>query len=207
MVGLRRTALAGYGLSAGHDAWRFTKRNSGTLLLFILACGAAYLPFKGARELTRGHNRGLAATLLRTFCAGLLTIFAGAILGFGLSFAIVLILGGTYEAALSFGTLLTTVVASVATLVGLVVGAFERPKRTRGFAISRANAKFMSEVGLRETGGTDITHYDSDGNALRFLEAHVDRLVFLAVGRRSRRAYINLDTDGRMLAYSGVVTV
>lgn len=32
-----------------------------------------------------------------------------------------------------------------------------------------------------------------------------DRLIFMAVGRRGRRAYIDLDGSGRMLCYSGIV--
>jgi len=46
---------------------------------------------------------------------------------------------------------------------------------------------------------------NSNNNKLRLLEENNDMLVFMAVGRRNRRAYINFDQDGRMIEYTGVV--
>lgn len=207
MIGFQKAALAGFGLSAGHDAWRITKRNSGMLLLLILAFGAAYLPFLGARGIVRGHERGLAGTLFKTVAANLFLILMGISLGFGLSFLAFSVLSAKTEIAFQLSASLSFAVGASAAMVGLATGIIERPTRLRRFTILRANAQFMAKIGLRETGGADITHYDAEGNALRFLEAHMDRLVFLAVGRRGRRAYVSLDTEGRMLAYSGVVNI
>ena len=66
-------------------------------------------------------------------------------------------------------------------------------------------ADFLLQNRIQETGDEDVTHIDSSNNKLRLLEENTDMLVFMAVGRRNRRAYINLDRDGRMIEYTGVV--
>src|SRR5690606_6569336 len=93
--------------------------------------------------------------------------------------------------------------AFVAT-IGLLVGLLQRPRRLKAIATARFNEQFLKENGFRETDGSDITHYDGAGQPLRLLEAHPERLVFMAVGRRGKRAFIDLDANGRMLQYSGI---
>jgi len=102
--------------------------------------------------------------------------------------------------ALLGGFMVTTIVAGIGFLVGLI----QRPKRLKAIAVSKANDRFLIANGFRETDGSDITHYDPSGQPLRFLEAHSDRLVFMAVGRRGKRAFIDLDHDGQMIGYSGI---
>ena len=106
---------------------------------------------------------------------------------------------------------------------GFLIGVLQRPGRKRQFAIDEENAillaqrkeeeraiaqenkTFLLQNEIQETGGEDVTHIDSNNNKLRLLEENNDMLVFMAVGRRNRRAYINFDQDGRMIEYTGVV--
>ncbi|NOV20310.1 hypothetical protein E5S70_30370 [Ensifer adhaerens] len=88
-------------------------------------------------------------------------------------------------------------------LVGILLGFFERPRRLRMLDIARENEIFLIANGFRDTGGTNVTHYDGKGNALRFIEKSGDRLIFLVAGKRGKRAVIQLAPDGLMIAYAG----
>ena len=103
--------------------------------------------------------------------------------------------------AIMIGAAVTAFLAGV----GMLTGLYQRPKRLRAFAVKRHNERFLAENGFKETDGKDITHYAPDGQALRFLEAHPGKLVFMVVGKRGKRAFIDLDENGRMLSYTGVV--
>lgn len=203
-AGVGGAAVAGYGLSMGRDLWKSTKNNQATIIAVLALLGAIALPTIGARNLVRGYDRGVVGTLFVTIVGNLLLVVVGmalAVLLFGFvthdetrpseGLAAAIFLGGCSTAAFS--------------LIGLIWGAIQRPSRLRTFAIAKANERFLSENGFKETGGEDITHYDPSGQALRFLEAHADRLVFMVVGRRGKRAYIDLDQDGRMVSYNGVI--
>ena len=89
--------------------------------------------------------------------------------------------------------------------LGFLIGILQRPSRKRQFVIEEENKIFLVQYGIRETGGKDVTHIDSNNSNLRLLEENNDMLVFMAVGRRGKRAYINLDQDGKMIEYTGVV--
>lgn len=201
-AGVGGAAVAGFGLASGRDIYRKTKKNAQliALLLAVIFC-----PFIGGRSLVRGHDRGLFGTIVLTVIGSILLITVGFCAATFLAFEII-VLGGIepdnpFPLALFVGFLATAIVTGV----GLLVGLIQRPKRLKAIAVSRANDRFLADNGFRETDGADITHYDPGGQALRFLEVHPDRLVFMAVGRRGKRAYISLDPDGRMVDYSGVV--
>lgn len=125
--------------------------------------------------------------------------------GLGILLLPVMLIGetsGNLSAQYFSVTVVTTVVL---VMIGVLIGLSRRRGRLRKFAIIEHNEAFLTNNGFKETAGSDVTHYDPQGNALRFLEPGARRLVFMAVGRRGRRAYINLDESGRMLAYSGIV--
>lgn len=202
-AGVGGAAVAGYGLSIGHDAWRFTRRNSGFIIFLLVVIAAAALPFAGMRGLVRGHDRGPVGTLLKTVLGNLFLIAAGA----GLCGGVLILTGLAVGPDASVAAVAVAAAMPIAGgAAGLCRGLLERRSRLRAFSVTRANEQFMERTGMRETGGSDITHYDADGTALRFLEAHSDRLVFMAVGQRARRAYIDLGPSGEMLSYSGVVS-
>lgn len=204
-AGVGASAIAGFGFSAGRDVYKSTKKAGGGLLLIL---AVIFCPFIGARGLVRGHDRGLIATVFLTYIASVLLIA----IGFGAATFIawyVLVLGSSDQkdgsailmTAIMMGLAATAVIAGI----GFLVGIFQRPKRLKIFEVERYNKRFLYDAGFQETDGTDITHYDPDGMPLRFLEAHPGKLSFMAVGKRGKRAFINLDSDGRMLSYTGIV--
>lgn len=194
-------AVAGFGLAFGRDVYNKTKKNIGLIALLF---AAIFCPFIGGRGLVRGHDRGAIGTLFLTVLGSVLLIAAGFCVATIAVFGILTVGNIDPDRAPAMaavaGFVLTVTVAGIGVLVGLL----QRPRRLKAFAVSQANERFLADNGFRETDGTDITHYDPNGQPLRFLEAHPGRLVFMAVGRRGKRAYIDLDQDGRMLDYSGV---
>lgn len=203
-AGIGGAAIAGVGLSMGRDLYKSTKKKSGSILVILGIAGAIALPLLGARGLIRGHDRGLFGTLFLTIIGNIMLIA----LGFLLAVVILLILGllggGNQDALV--GALLVAFCSTILfSLIGFIWGATQRPRRMRTFATAKMNERFLESIGFRETGGDKITHYDANGQALRFLESHGNQLVFMAVGRRGKRAFIDIAPDGKMLAYSGVV--
>ena len=199
---LATATVAGIGLSAGRDTWRLLKRSSGPILFLIALAGVAVGPFLGCREMVRGHNRGVTRTVFKTLLLSLCISAAGIALGAGIILLAGLLTGS--PGVMGVSGVLMVALALGGAFSGLIVGLSQRPSRKRAFEVARRNDAFLRQQGFRETGGDDITHYDGEGNALRFLEQHPDRIVFMVVGRRGKRACIHLAEDGAMLSYSGV---
>ncbi|MBZ9746811.1 hypothetical protein LB516_16300 [Mesorhizobium sp. CO1-1-7] len=201
-AGIGGTAVAGFGFAFGSDIYKKTKKN---VELIALVLATVFCPFIGGRGLVRGHDRGIFETIFLTVLASLLLIAAGLCAATLLMLGVLMLvadgkLDSPFLLALLGGFVLTTLLAGM----GIVVGLVQRPKRLKAIAVGKFNERFLDENGFRETDGDDVTHYDDSGQALRFLEAHQNRLVFMAVGRRGKRAFIDLDQDGRMVSYSGV---
>lgn len=203
-AGIGGAAVAGYGLSMGRDLWKSTKRNQGIIIAILALIGAIALPMLGCRELVRGHDRGAVGTLFKTVIGSTLLVLVGLALAV-ICFSFLTQDKNDSDASMAAAIILGICSTAIFGFIGIFWGFVQRPGRLRTVATARANERFLAETGFRETGGDDITHYDPSGQALRFLEAHSDRLVFMAVGRRGKRAYIDLAADGRMVAYSGVV--
>ena len=177
------------------------KKNSerGTLFLVVLIVGLILIaivgPVMGAMRMVRGYRRGIFATIFSTVILNLLIWGVGALV---LSFVASIL---EEESESSITALLGTPLASL-TGLGFLIGILQRPSRKRQFAIEEENETFLLQNGIQETGGEDVTHIDSN-NKLCLLEEDNNMLVFMAVGRRNRRAYINFDQDGRMIEYTG----
>ncbi|GEC31680.1 hypothetical protein N181_01890 [Sinorhizobium fredii USDA 205] len=203
-----RTAAAGYGLSMGHDLWKATKKGKDGLSIILVVLGSLVLPVLGGRELVRGHDRGFAGTLFKTFLGSLFLAAAGFALAWFVFFILIGLLASQPNGLPAPWQAVLWLAASVTAVmwcVGLLWGAIERPARLKSIGIQRANEQFLENRGFRTTDGDDITHFDPDGQPLRFIEAHSDRIVFMAVGKRGKRGFINLDAEGRMTSYSGVM--
>lgn len=201
-AGIGGTAVAGFGFAFGRDIYNKTKKN---VELIALVLATVFCPFVGGRGLVRGHDRGIFGTIFLTVLGSLILIVVGfcaaALLLFGV---LVLVNDGNADSPLPLAVLGGFVVTAIIAGIGVLVGVFQRPRRLKAIAVAKFNERFLKENGFQETDGDDITHYDAGGQSLRFLEAHPDRLVFVAVGRRGKRAFIDLDQDGRMVSYSGV---
>lgn len=203
MTALARAAVGGFGASFGRDVYRTTKKNLVLLIAVGVALSATALPFLGGRNLVRGHQRGLFSTIVVTILGSMVLVA----LGFVAAFLVDFILQSfsrveTDPPVLPRYAAIATIVLMAAG-VGLLVGLVERSSRLRRFRIVADNDAFLSRNDIAETGGRDVTHRDGAGNQLRFLEANKDSLVFMVVGRRGKRAFIDLDADGRMVSYSG----
>jgi hypothetical protein len=211
------SAVAGYGFAIGRDAWRHTKKNGVILLILaVLLCGLC-APFFAARGLVRYHQRGFLRTLLVSILGNALLWCVGVSILF-MTFVFLEALfsaqpssssamqGGHGPVPLGFFPLFILAVVCI-TLAGFLVGLWQRSKRQRAFTIALDNDRLLARHGIQETGGHDITHVDDEGNNLRLMEINKMYIVFMAVGRRNRRAYIRLDREGRMVEYTGVVAI
>lgn len=196
-LGVAGAAVAGYGAAMGRDAWKATRRNAGLLLFLALIACAIVMPFLGGRNLTRGYPEGQRPPVFTS----MLLILGGAAMGlaatgimslYGVLLNHVLVVGGVAALSMSFG---------------LVWGSVQKPRRLHTFAIAEHNEEFLDSFGFEEVNEKEVSHIDGEGNPLRLTERNADSIVFLAVGRRNRRAYIGLSPEGRMLGYTGVIAV
>lgn len=212
-LGVAGSAVAGYGLSIGRDAWKVTKKAAAPLFLLLLIASPLILPFFGGRNLVRGYPAS-AAKQFWGVLSSVLLIVAGA----SLSLALLLIFGddgnSVRTSLISDPNILISdpkfrhVLAATATATGLgvMVGWAQSGHRRKKFKIAEKNDEFLAKMGFVETGEREISHYDGDGNPLRLLEQTDDSIIFLAIGKRNKRSYIRL-TDGEMTGYTGVIPI
>jgi hypothetical protein len=149
-----------------------------------------FVPGISGYNLSKGHpQRGFWKTLFGTFLGNLLLA----------------LLPIVASAFLAPGLVPTVALASLGIFfVGLLVGLFRRRKRYETYAVLAHNADFLEQIGLRETGLEEVTHYAPDGSAMRLLEVSKQYAAFMLVGARGKRAYIKFDDTGRMIEYTGV---
>lgn len=184
----------------------YRQRTLNILALVVAVCLAAVaLPFWGGREVVRGHQRSLLASLFLTILVPL-----GAIaLGVGAAVLVDLFLQRLQGIESETAEPRVWVVAGIvggAALVGYLVGLSQRGDRLHTFAVADLNEVFLRQRGIREVSEPNASHIDRWGDLLRLVDQSDFQITFLAVGRRSKRAYIRLNPDGRMLAYSGVMS-
>jgi hypothetical protein len=199
-LGVGGSAVAGFGAAAGRDIWKGSKKASGFLILLIAIAASVSLPFLGLRNLMRGHAPGEGWKAI----GDILMVPAGIAIGVGVS-----VFGGLMLGEEPFALAIITIVGSgfIAAVIGAIVGLWQRPSTQRRYVIAVANEAFLDGIGIRETGESEITHIDGDGNALRLIERTASSIVFMAVGKRNKRAYIGLSPQGEMLNYTGVVAL
>ncbi|MDI6029079.1 hypothetical protein QBK99_23185 [Corticibacterium sp. UT-5YL-CI-8] len=198
---LASDAMSGVGFSMGRDAWRSTKKNQDTLYLIAIAGFIVAAPFFAGRSLTRGHNRGLPGTILKTCLWNALVIVTAGALPFILPNTYYL--SGERDVFVSWPLLVFTL-APLA--IGLFVGLMQRPKRLQKFQIEKKNQEFLAKIGIQVSRAPASTHVDQNGNYLAFRGAAGDKLLFDAVGERGRKAFISVDGNGLMTSYSGLVS-
>jgi hypothetical protein len=189
------SAAAGFGWSAGRDIYRKGKEwVLPAVALAAVAGGSGY----AAWNLSRGHREPSAGR----------TVGALAVAGGSLALCLTVLGAGSgnpspgrppSDPAAAVG--LALLVHAASAVIGLLVGLGQRGKRTRAFAIERHNLDFMAREGIRDVGGREETYLDSAGTEMKLDDVRRDAMVFKLVGRRNARAYIDIDPDGRMLAY------
>ncbi len=171
----------------------------------LLAAAAAFsMPFLGVRNFVRGHAPDEGGK----YVGDIFLVIGGVAVGIGIALFLGILLGGKDAVSMfSSATVLTIGLAAMGGATGSIVGLFQRPGTQRRFAIAMANEAFLDSRGFVETGENEITHFDGEGNALRLTERTPTSIVFMAVGKRNKRAYIGLSPAGEMQNYSGVVNL
>ncbi|MBP2235328.1 hypothetical protein J2Z31_001820 [Sinorhizobium kostiense] len=194
---LVHSAVAGVGLSIGRDAYRKTRDNIVVIVLAAVAlAGTAY----GFWNMARGHARGVLGTIFLTFLMNAVIIAASFAL---FMFALLVVAGsGSDGEDNAQGVLFVGIgIQLVLAAAGLLYGLFQRPKRKKAFQVDAHNEDFLVRNGFRDVGGREQVIVDPDGNELVLEDFRNDAVVFKVKGRRSVRAKILLDGDGRMLNY------
>ena len=199
-LGVGGSAISGFGGAAGRDIYKSVKRSTGLIIALISIAAAVSLPFIGMRNLFRGRAPGEEWKAI----GDILLVLAGIVIGIGVG----LFAGITMGQDVSAMSLITIVGAGImAGVIGALAGVISRPGAQRRYRIATRNQEFLDTHGIHESGGTEITHYDVNGNALRLFERTVNSIVFMVVGKRNKRAYITLTKNGEMIDYSGVVSL
>jgi len=90
-------------------------------------------------------------------------------------------------------------------LAGMWSGLWSRAARARMYAAIDYNARFMTEAGLTEIGNGEFA--DSDGQHYRLEDRSDRQIVLFPIGRRNRRAYIDIDAGGRFIRWSGLIRI
>ncbi|MGQ2909197.1 MAG: hypothetical protein ACT6QU_14730 [Aliihoeflea sp.] len=199
-------AAFGFGASAGRDLWRWLKYDTAQAFAFAVLTGALTLPALAGRGLTEGHERGLAGTVAKTIVGNVMLLGLGVVLAWAC-----LVLptwneanpGAGFVAAFVYAVIWSVSIA----LIGSVWGLFRRRRRKRAFGVARQNRSFLVNAGIIPTKAKDATHVGPDAERLRLLGNDDGNVVFMVVGRRSKRAYISMDREGRFLEYTGPISV
>lgn len=206
-------AIAGAGLSLGRDLYGRAKSGFALILLLIVATAGISLPYLAGNRLTRWHPVGWIKWF---FGVLILWLLLGAIGFVCLAFAVLFVymLGDLFTGTDTPDKVAATLDAmkngafGAACLfaVGALSGLYQRKRRKRAFRLQEANQAFLNRIGLRQVDGAkSFTHQDAENNKLRLEGIGSDIVEFFVVGSRNRRAFINIDSQGTFINYTGVV--
>ncbi|GLQ39761.1 hypothetical protein GCM10007908_33810 [Rhizobium albus] len=178
----------------------------------VALAGGIALPFIAGRTLCEGQDRGFWQTLLRTLLFSIVLASVGTMLAWLAVFIACMLIPGlalaldvradasnVYERV----GMTAVIIAGIFFGLGAAVGLTRRPGRTRAFAVAAHNRLFLKQQGIDPTSASDATHVGPNGERLRMLGADNDAIAFMVVGKRSMRAFVYQDKDGRFQSYSG----
>ena len=195
---IANSAVSGFGFALGRDIYRVTK--AGLRFAFVAAVPFMWVLLPWMSGYLMRRNRGYLDVAI-----GLLA----AVVGYAacLLVAFIVLFSTTMAAPVVPGQVAFFAAAGAVFAAfyffGVRAGSLARERDETVRLVASHNNAFLVERGIKETGGRDITHYDGEGNALRYIETHYHQMLFMVVGRRGRRASILLDSEGRMVRYSG----
>jgi len=198
------SSVAGAGLSFGRDLYKKFKEKIVVILLLGIVAGGFFLPFISGSKIYRWYPVGKVKwfffTLIPWFCIAFLGLI---ILTIVFSFFYPVQEGISDKAFMT-----ALMVWAGMLLVGSLHGLWLRKKRRNIYQVEESNAKFMKDHGITEVdGGKSFTHMDENGTMLRLESIGLDVIVFMVVGKRSKRSFITIDKNGMFLEYSGVVSM
>ena len=90
-------------------------------------------------------------------------------------------------------------------LIGMIAGSFQRNKRRDVWEAEHANEDFMATQGLIEHEDGTIEE-QTTGQHYRIDHVGSRRITLFPIGRRGKRAYINIDTDGKYSDFTGLMS-
>lgn len=196
--------LSGFGLSLGADIWKGTRKRIGPLIFWAILISALILPYLAARDLIKGHDRGLLRTLFLTVIGNCIL----GILGLALTAAIYLYVGLVFAQSnfdiWEYSVHFFIYAGAPLIIGGLIHGLLIRRRRLALISVAKDNLAFLRSINLAATHGKDITHMDHHGNSLRLMEDLPNQTIFMVVGKKGKRAMIEKDDDGRYISYSGI---
>ena len=184
------TTVSGFGHSLGRDIYRHTGNIVGGLLIAAVLTGPLFAVFYAGQlfgmnyqTTDESRKRCSEATVILLGCVGILTVL------------------------LNQWSPLAEVAVFLAFLVplfgwGYWNGYAKRDARQAEWEINAHNALFMQEQNIVEN--SDGTVRDNEGNFYRFNGRYGNTIELFAISRRNRRAYLELDPDGRLVSWSGL---
>jgi hypothetical protein len=116
----------------------------------------------------------------------------------------------TYEdRRLVFGST-PTFIGSIGTfllaIIGFAVGAEQRKTRKKLWKIEEENSKFLTDHNLVENESGKLFE-ETENLTFRVDSIDIKRITLFPEGKRGKRAYINIDEDGRYAEYTGIVKI
>lgn len=229
------SAIAGFGLSFGRDVYKTTKNNLKKIGFLLLIVGVLIGPYIGGVWLSRNYEtiwgsifKRIGALIFLVPCFLVLMVISG--------FTFILVSeegnGSTPQeitrAEPAYGTVSESGSVEQAAiedielsdlyllrqafylpggilLIGLIAGSIQRKKRRDVWDAEHANEQFMIAQGLIEQEDGTIEE-ESTGQHYRIDHVGSRRITLFPIGRRGRRAYINIDTDGKYSEFTGLMS-
>lgn len=220
------SALAGFGLSLGRDAYRKAKRYWPILLILVCLAGVYFAGlwlFRNYRTLSGSILKKIGAlTVLSLSCIGVYT---------GAAIAVVMVAPNTLvyqeeigdamssnvnvliENLFSFPLLWILILQGVLFLAGAVVGMNHRRRRRLAWEAEEHNSVFLTEHDLEvvdadEKGNLRLRdHCSNVGYRLMDDLELSGELEFMALGKRNKRGYLQYDGTGKYTNWSGLAEV
>ncbi len=209
------STVGGVGFSFGRDIYKKIKKNLTLLIAVVIFLGCLIAPYLSAKKIFQWYPvKNIKWCLLVFFPWFLLCVVSLAILllyGSALfpipDEAVNTAILGVYPITQK-GFLIVLLMWIFLFVVGMLNALYKRPLQKAIFLTEEYNESFLERNGIEEVdGGNSFSHIDEDGNMLRLVSMGADVIVFMAIGKRSKRAFITIGDDGRFKEYSGVVSI
>ena len=207
------SAVAGMGFAFGRDVYKDVKKDLLTYILFLVIFLSFVGTYMGGIWMARNYKSIWGSIFARIGAIIVIiptaTITWGAILGIGLGIRDYFRSNEQVKIAKILGVdaifVYAAIVVCVIFIIGLLVGISQRIRRGLTWDAEIHNELFMKNNSLIEH--EDSTLEDtSTGQNYRVESIGKNRITLFALGRRSKRGYINI-TEGKYDHFSGIVSL
>lgn len=187
------STAAGFGLSAGRSGWNWFQKNYMIVAAVVMVIAGGALAGFWLRRGTR-HNWFLSVFVV--LLPSLLILAFSVVMAW---FATALMVAGS-DPERSFTIWPFMAYQATAFVLGMLVAEPGRRRRERRWRTEDENIEFLANHRLTDVGGKRNVWTDGEGRELALDDHRDDALVFHILGKRGKRAYIDLDEGGRMMA-------